>query len=70
MQSLLVSLSESHHFKHEKLDFHTEMFSFCGVWQKISIEDDILVEEIFISTFNSTNIAKTLRFFGVIEFFS
>ena len=63
MKSLLVSLSENHHFKHEKLDFHTEMFSFCGVWQKISIEDDILVEESFISTFNSANIAETLSFF-------
>jgi len=39
----------------------------CSVFvvsgQKISIEDDILVEESFISTFNSTNIADTLSFF-------
>ena len=61
-KSLLVSLSENHHFKHKKLNFYTEMFSFCGVWQKISIEDDMLVAESFISTFNSANIAETLSF--------
>ena len=27
------------------LSFHTKMFSFCVVWQKNSIEDNILVEE-------------------------
>ena len=62
------SLSENHHFKHEKLDFHTKTFTFCDVWQKICIEDDILVEESCISLFNSTNIAKTLSFF--LEFLS
>ena len=63
VNSPLVSLSENRHFKHKKLDFFTDLFSFSGVWQKISIEDDILVAESFISTFNSANIAETLSFF-------
>ena len=53
--SLFVSFSENHHILHEKLEFRTKMFSFCGVWGK-SVKDDILVGK----KLNFTNIAETL----------